>query len=268
MPELFRHQHRFLGRLAVRKVSRPTDGGAASAAGGGVGTGQGATIAAPFDVLLVTHAWHDERLERCPALAADGRCSLHAEDKPLVCALAPLDALAPDASQHAVLAARSLEAAFWGAACIRAGEPDGFVPLVRRLTLVDPTARRLLAQRRAVLALEKQHWGAGVFRLLEPELFGKPEALAKIPPAGYMSLSIAPVLVVLAAVSDACRARCREYLDAQLALARKLGAPHVVRGHAALREAFASPLDRHVAEHAPDGRTAATEAWLGLEQAA
>jgi Fe-S-cluster containining protein len=143
VPELFRHQHRFIGRLAVRRVRRV---GAGESAGG------------PSEVLLVTHAWHDERLARCPALAEDGRCALHAENKPLVCAVAPLDALEPDALQHRVLAQRAREAAYFGADCLAEGAPalaardargatlnpssdeaatrDGFVPLVRRLLVV------------------------------------------------------------------------------------------------------------------------------------
>lgn len=257
MPELFRHQHRFLGRLAVRRVSRPAASARAVTAPHGVNP-------APFDVLLVTHAWHDERLARCPALDADGRCSLHGEDKPLVCALAPLDALVPDAWQDAVLATRAREAAFFGAACIAAGEPPDFTPLVRHLHVVDPATQKALAARRAALVLEKQHWGHGVFRLLGPELFQKPEKLAKIPPNGYLSLSVAPVLMVLADVSAACRARCVAYLDAQRALARILGAEHVVRGHAELRDSLLRD-DAPTIHPAP--HVAATEAWLGLEAA-
>ena len=257
MPELFHHQHRFLGRLAVRRVRRLGPSVSASA--------ECAPPDAPRDLLLVTHAWHDERLGRCPALASDGRCSIHTAGKPLVCSLAPLDALLPDAWQRVVLAARTREAAFLGADCIAAGERPGFVPLVRRLHVIEPEAQALLARRRAELVLEKRHWGTGVFRLLVPELFAKPEMLAKIPPDGYLSLSVAPVLMVLADISEACRKRCIEYLEAQLALARTLGAEHVVRGHDGLRDALAQrgtrdTLDRDTA--------AATEAWLGLEQAA
>ncbi len=217
------------------------------------------------DVLLFTHAWHDERLGRCPALAADGRCSIHDERKPLVCSLAPLDALLPDAWQHSLLAVRARDMASFGADCIAAGERPGFVPLVRRLTVVDPAARSLLERRRAALALEKRHWGTGVFRLLAPELFAKPEALAKIPPDGWLSLSVAPVLMVLAEVSAACRERCAEYLEAQLALAQTLGAEHVVRGHSQLLDQLVHGKATFSADAATAG---ATEAWLGVEEAA
>jgi hypothetical protein len=251
VPELFHHQHRFLGRLAVRRVRRLAPG-----------TNSDTAVS---DVLLVTHAWHDEAVGRCPALDADGRCAIHADRKPLVCSLAPLDALVPDALQAELLATRAREAAFWAADCIAPGARPDFVPLVRRLTVVDPTARDALARRRAELALEKRHWGVGVFRLLEPELFAKPEALAKIPPDGFLSLSIAPVLMVLAEVSAACRARCRDYLAAQLELARKLGAELPVRGHQALFDVLSTCDGSGAVDRAT---AAATEAWLGLEQAA
>jgi hypothetical protein len=273
VPELFRHQQRFIGRLAVRRVRRVESGAAARAA---------------FDVLLVTHAWHDERLGRCPALADDGRCTLHAENKPLVCALAPLDALVPDAFQHRVLAQRAREAAYFGADCIVAGapalaahaarsgtsntttipavehEPDGSIPLVRRLHVVEPAARRSLAARREALVLEKRFWGAAVFGLLESELFLNPAALAKIPPDGFASLSIAPVIMVVAEASARCRARCIEYLDAQLVLATRLGLEDVLRTHAALRTALSARDPSAPARPLADG----TEAWLGITEAA
>jgi len=248
VPELFHHQHRFIGRLAIRRVRRL----------------ESSDPNAPLDVLLVTHAWHDERRARCPALADDGRCSLEADRKPLVCTLAPLDALVPDALQARVLAVRARDAAFFEADCLVTGERPGFAPLVRRLRVVDLEAQRTLARRREALALEKRFWGTHVFRLLEPGLFSQPAELAKIPPDGFMSLSIAPVLMVVAEASTRCRARCVEYLDAQLALARKLELDDVVRTHAPLRDAM---LRRDAG--APARPLAAdAEAWLGLTEAA
>lgn len=251
MPELFRHQHRFLGRLAVRRVSRLGSNGSASSA---------------FDLLLVTHAWHDERLERCPALADDGRCGIHADDKPLVCLLAPLDALVPDALQHEVLARRAREAVYFGADCIAAGAsaPAGFAPLVRRLQVVDLDAKRALAARREALVLEKRFWGTAVFRLLEAELRANRDSLAKMPPDGFMSLSLAPVVMVVAEASERCRVRCIEYLDAQLVLAARLGLEEVVRTHAALRAALIQRDPALPAQPLAPG----TEAWLGLTEAA
>jgi hypothetical protein len=237
-------------------------------------------------VLLVTHAWHDERLARCPALAEDGRCALHAENKPLVCAVAPLDALEPDALQHRVLAQRAREAAYFGADCLAEGAPalaardargatlnpssdeaatrDGFVPLVRRLQVVELEARRALAARREALVLEKRFWGTAVFRLFESELFLNPAALAKIPAGGFLSLSLAPVIMVVAEASARCRARCLEYLDAQLVLAARLGLEDVTRTHSALRRALLARDPAAPAQPLADG----TEAWLGLTEAA
>jgi Fe-S-cluster containining protein len=250
VPELFRHQHRFIGRLAVRRVRRPAPATSPTET--------------KYDLLLVTHAWHDETLRRCPALADDGRCTLQGENKPLVCSLAPLDALVPDAGQHLLLSQRAREATYWQADCIVPGARPGFLPLVRRLAVVDPDSQRALARRRAELVLEKRFWGAGVFRLLEPDLFARPDALAKIPADGFMSLSLAPVLMVLAETSLRCRERCLEYLDAQLVLARRLGLADVVRTHAALSAAFRAG-DVAVSDGAV---AAATETWLGLERAA
>ncbi|HEV8548378.1 MAG TPA: YkgJ family cysteine cluster protein [Polyangiaceae bacterium] len=218
VPELFRHQHRFIGRLGVRRVPRLAR--------------DGTFDDARSDLLLFTHAWYDEASARCPALDADGRCAIHDDHKPLVCRIAPLDALVPDGLQHQVLERRARDAAYFRADCIAPGLRAGFDPLVRRLEVVDPAAHAALARRRAELALEKRHWGDGVYRLLESELFEKPEELAKIPRGGFMSLSIAPVLMVLAETSARCRARCIAYLDAQLTLARSLGAAQPTRAHA------------------------------------
>jgi Putative zinc- or iron-chelating domain len=250
VPELFHHQQTFIGRLGVRRVRRLT--------------AEGEPDAHRSDFFLFTHAWHDESSARCPALGAEGRCTLHDAHKPLVCALAPLDALLPDALQQRVLEQRARDAAYLQADCIAPGERPGFEPLVRHLRVVDPVAEAALARRRADLSLEKRHWGTGVFRLLEPELFRKPEALDKIPVDGFVSFSLAPVLMVLSETSSRCRVRCIEYLEAQLELALRLGVEAPVGAHRALQRA----LQRRE-RLAPSGASAPdTEAWLGLEIAA
>jgi hypothetical protein len=135
---------------------------------------------------------------------------------------------------------------------------------VRHIRVVDADAERALAERRQALAREKRFWGTSVFRLLEPDLLSKAAELAKIPADGFMSLSIVPVLMVVAEASARCWARYIEYLDAQLALARTVGLDEVTRTHAVLRAAL---LARGPASAARPLATE-TEAWLGLEEAA
>jgi len=130
----------------------------------------------------------------------------------------PLDALVPDRLQHVVLAERRAEASYFGAECIAAGVSPWRTTLVHGLAVVDAAAAEALARRRRDLADEKRWWGDAVFGVLRGELFASPAALARVPVGGFLVLTIAPVLVVLSAVSPRCRQRCLEYLDAQIAL--------------------------------------------------
>jgi hypothetical protein len=126
---------------------------------------------------------------------------------------------------------------------------------------------------------EKRLWGEAVFAMLQKDLFGDASAIARVPVGGFLAMAIAPVLVVLAAVSTRCRLRCVEYIDAQIvlieqtirrAVARKSLADRAgteqlrafLRTHATLREAL---------QHARAGSCAPTshdandiEAWMGL----
>lgn len=55
--------------------------------------------------------------------------------------------------------------------------------------------------------------------MLQNEFFSQPDAVAKILlDNGLLSLSIIPVLMVLAGVSEKCNARCLQYVDSQVAL--------------------------------------------------
>jgi hypothetical protein len=92
------------------------------------------------------------------------------------------------------------------------------LPVTRGLAVVDAAAAEALARRRRDLIDEKRWWGDEVFGVLRNELFANPAALARVPVGGFAVLAIAPVLVVLSAVSPRCRQRCLEYLDAQIAL--------------------------------------------------
>jgi hypothetical protein len=111
-----------------------------------------------------------------------------------------------------------------GADCIAADvnaevqSDDGFRPLTRRTVLVDPLASEVLETHRHELAADKYFWGNAVFTELRRDVLDQPGGLARIPASGALNLPLAPVITRLANVSNACRKRCVEYLDAQLAL--------------------------------------------------
>jgi hypothetical protein len=248
VPELFHHQHRFVGCLTIRRL----------------GTTQ---------VLLATQAF--DTSDGCSALAEDGRCGIHADRKPLTCQVVPFDALVPDEASHALLAERARDAAFFGADCIVHGRRPDFPVVVRRLRVVDDGFREALARRRADLAEERRIWGDAVFGMLRGELFDDPGAVARLPSDGYFAMAIAPVLMVLGDVSARLRARCIEYLDAQVALIESLAAPSMPRGVRQQLESFAGSgiaLRRSLAARArwllrASEESAAIEAWVGLSHA-
>ncbi len=229
-------------------------------------------------VLLATQAFDMGLSERCPALDAEQRCSLHTSRKPAICKVVPLDAWLPDELQHRVLAMRAAEARYVGSDCIAPGARPGFALVTRRLTVVENDARAALAERRRDLEKERSFWGKSVFALLVPELFPEPAALGRLPASGFITLSLAPVLLVLADASPRCRARCIAYLDAQGQLAQRLLADAAAHGHsqseavrrlgafagsnARLRQALAAGLPAHSSPLAHE--QAAVEAWLGL----
>ncbi|HVR19927.1 MAG TPA: hypothetical protein VMS65_09525 [Polyangiaceae bacterium] len=159
LPELFRHQQRLLGQLAISRVVLPP--------------GANETLLHPLPrqgefAALVARAFDDRATERCPALDADGRCTVEV--------------------------ART----------------------------VNGELERALALRRADLATDKRFWGDIVFSLLSAELLEKRDSAARIPTDGFLTLSLAPALAVIAGVSERCRLRVLEYLDAQLPLGRAL----------------------------------------------
>jgi hypothetical protein len=174
------------------------------------------------DVLLATRGFDLGLSDRCPALDDAQRCSLHHAGKPAICRVVPLDALSPDQAQHSVLHGRLAQARHWGTDCIEPGVRPGFAVVTRRLSVVDAGARAALEQRRQDLARERRTWGDAVFELLREDLFSTPAALARVPAGGFMTLSIAPVLMVLAQASAGARIRCAQYLEAQARLAQRL----------------------------------------------
>lgn len=74
----------------------------------------------------------------------------------------------------------------------------------------DQTPRCLEASRPA-LELDRRFWGDAVHRLLPLDLLES----SLIPSDGVLSISIVPVLMVVARVSEGCRQRCLAYLEAQ-----------------------------------------------------
>jgi len=205
LPELFKHERVFVGCLAISRCRTPRPGDPADP-----GRRDHFAIAAQgFDYASQAG---------CPALAGDGRCTIHEDGKPATCAVVPLDPLVPDSLQHVVLAGRVAGRDSLASHCIVQGERDGFSVVTHQGGVVDLSFRNALARRRADLAADKRFWGNGVFEMLRKDLFSSAAATARIPVDGFFSISLVPALVVLAGVSEPCRARCLEYLDAQLAL--------------------------------------------------
>ncbi|MET0793171.1 MAG: hypothetical protein ABW061_16745 [Polyangiaceae bacterium] len=225
--ELFHHQETFFGCLTVQRLKRPPSGDVTLRAGFDALAAQlwhrlPAASNDTDDVLLATRGFDLGLSERCPALNSEQRCALHDSGKPAICRVVPLDALSPDSAQHWVLHSRRADAHYLGADCIQPGVRAGFALITRRLQVVDEGARAALTEHRRSLALERQTWGDAVFQLLHADLFASPALLDRLPSDGFMTLSLVPVLMVLASQSSAARARCLEYLIAQERLAERL----------------------------------------------
>jgi Fe-S-cluster containining protein len=233
LPELFHHQRRFVGCLAIQRVARPRPGDRAGEAS--IGTLDETDCAAFSElanavlhclpggpdadyVLLATQGFTHSPSDPCPALGFDMQCTLHHDRKPTTCSVVPLDAFVPDRMQHLVLARRMKEAVFLGAECIALGSQTDFAPLTDGHAVVDHPAKEALARRRRDLADDKRRWGDAVFGILGRDLFADEAALSRVPVGGFLAMAIAPVLVVLAAVSPRCRRRCIDYVDAQIVL--------------------------------------------------
>jgi len=254
VPELFHHQRTFIGCLSARWPSEP-----------------GA------ELWLATRAFDTGLSGGCPALDASGRCSLHDDRKPAVCQVVPFDERLPDRLQHLVLAARAREAEYMGSDCIVAGSRAGFPVVTRRLELVDDSARRALTTRRRDLENEQRFWGEALTPLLRAELLAG--AAPALPPNGFLTLSIAPVLLVLVQASKRSRERCMAYLLAQATLcertlqqASSAGSPQrAALGQLAALARTNARLLALLAAAPPPGRTpsqlegASLERWLGLD---
>lgn len=234
--ELFRHRHRFVGALTIRRV--PTRRIGERWGAGGREHGLDADDVAASDALadrlfhrvggthgewvaLTLQGYDYPSLGRCAALADDGRCSVHA-NKPSICSAVPLDPMLPDRLQSRVLAARRDDAAWLGANCIvEAGvaqssiESSFPIPLVTAGQVAD---RAALDAHRDALVFERAVWRDAVFTSLTAGGQDVRHALSRLAPGGYLTVSIVPVLLTVAAVSTHCRALCIDFIDAQRAL--------------------------------------------------
>lgn len=234
--ELFRHRHRFVGALTIRRVPKRRIGERWQA-GGGEHTLDADDVAAadaladrllhrgggvhPEWLALTLQGYDYPSLGRCAALADDGRCGVHA-NKPSICRAVPLDPMLPDRLQAHVLAARRDDAAWLGANCIveagsvqPANESSFPIPLVTAGQVAD---RAALDAHRDALVFERAVWRDAVFASLTDGGQGVRHALSRLAPGGYLTVSIVPVLLVVAQVSAHCRALCIDFIDAQLAL--------------------------------------------------
>lgn len=231
IPELFKHQHRFFGNLALRTVYTPPSQTAWPA----LDTRPDPN--APTEALiqrmlypvagsirlyaaLQGQAFGFPSQPRCSELLADGKCAIHGQGKPTVCSIVPLDALEPDHRQSDVLASRLDEAVFLGAECISREPPSSPRAVARGAHLVNEPLRLALSHHRRALELEKHYWGNRVFAFLG----SGPNAIDwhALPPGSWMEVAITPVLATVAELSPNCRLRTIEYAHSQILLGEKL----------------------------------------------
>ncbi|MGZ2748736.1 flagellin N-methylase [Burkholderia stagnalis] len=234
--ELFRHRDRFVGALAIQRV--PVRRVGERVRTGGIEHVLDADDVAACDTLADAlfhrasggrHGWLALTLQgydypslgRCPALADDGRCTIHA-DKPAICGAVPLDPLLPDRLQPQVMAGRRAQAEWFGANCIRetadAGDgADGVrvIPLIAAGRIDDAAT---LAACRDALVFERAVWRDAVFASLNDGAQALNDALSRLAPGGYLTMSIVPVLLAVARHSARCHALCEDFIERQLAL--------------------------------------------------
>ncbi|REE22393.1 hypothetical protein B0G71_5603 [Paraburkholderia sp. BL27I4N3] len=167
LPELFRHRDRFIGCLAIGRAPRRR-------VGERLRVGQREAVLdeadiAAFDSIadrllyrtgdifsIMTQGYDYPSLARCPALADDGRCTLHLNDKPVTCEVVPLDPLVPDTLQHLLLAGRNQSAAYLGTDCIQEGERADAVLMTAESEIKDANATDALARRRRALNVQNR----------------------------------------------------------------------------------------------------------------
>ena len=227
--ELFHHETLFVGCLALRRVKRHSAGDVLMAGDAShflsqedVNLLEDLSEAQLFKVgssdryflSIMTQAMDYETLNRCPALNEAQGCSIHDNNKPVVCSMVPFDSSYLDSMQNIVLISRRFDEN-----CITFEQTEGSQLVVANRKVVNQQFRDALQKRRNDLCWEKQLWGNTVFQALGTELFCNPAQAAKIPiENGALLMSIIPVLKVLASVSEQTRDRCLRYVDSQISL--------------------------------------------------
>jgi len=249
VPELFRLPDLFVGSLAIRRVKRiraraevhldgrsytfdDNDRTQSDALSDRLLHRAPQRSTPDYDFAIYAQGFDYASIARCPALTDEARCSIHGDAQPVTCKVVPMDALWPDRLQHVVLASRNRAENLLYADCIVKGYREGFTPTTRGKDVIDQSFCDALARRRAQIAADKLWWGNAVFDMLRNDLFASPAESARIPFDGYLFLSLVPVLAVVADISEACRRRCIEYVEAQLALIERMVKQAILRQNA------------------------------------
>ncbi|VWB18501.1 flagellin N-methylase [Burkholderia pseudomultivorans] len=292
--ELFRHRQRFVGALTIHRVPKRRIGERWLAGGREhlLDADDVAACDALADTLfhrvggacgdwlaLTLQGYDYPSLGRCPALADDGRCSVHA-DKPSICGAVPLDPMLPDRLQPQVLAGRRAEAAWLGAQCIvgdaRAADAAFATPLLTAGRIAD---RAALDAYRDALVFERAVWRDAVSASLLGDGKAGSDLTTRLAPGAYLTMSMVPVLLAVASISAHCRALCIDFIGAQLALIdarvdaalarRRLDDRPATRELRAFAQAFERARQALVAMPAPaagaNDDAARIEGWLGAE---
>ncbi|WP_322051926.1 flagellin N-methylase [Paraburkholderia bannensis] len=284
--EWFVHRSVFIGSIAIERVARRRVGERLIA--GGVERVLDAQDIADQDALndALFHragareaGWISVTLQgydypsagRCPALAQDGRCTLHEAGKPARCAAVPLDPLVPDGWQPVALGARREGVRALGADCIRDALEPGALSLIDGDRVIDTTA---LERERAALMFERKLWRDAVAAALA----ASPGALAALKPGGRLTIAPVPALLTVARLSPACRAAAidvigqqRTLIDAHVDAALKRRRPderaftQELRGFAQAHERALDELSRPCAPTPSSDPNFVREAeiWLG-----
>jgi hypothetical protein len=225
------------------------------------------------DLLLTPMGFEEPGGERCPALGADRRCSIHGRGKPSMCKAVPFDPLVPDGLQHLVLAERFGESDDLGGRCI-ARTSELRRASVQGASVLDAEARRSLATARRGLAADKRFWGAAIHGQVAEQLLAEGGA-DRVPAHDLVVLPLTPVLAWLAQVSKRCHERCLEYLDAQMVLCEASAQKCVARKQSSLEASLGrlrgfaranQALRRALLAARPDSKRGAmadeVEAWM------